>query len=59
MVNTHSLPPLIYASSLIDVPPDVLKEINDSSKHFIWEGKNAKIDQNTLIKILKGGPLSA
>ncbi len=34
---------------MIDTPPEALQEINDTIQSFIWEGKTAKIDQNTLI----------
>ncbi len=42
--------PLIYTSSLIDTPMEALKEINDIIQKKLWEGKIAKISQNTLKK---------
>ncbi len=48
--NTLALSPLIYTSSLIETPPEILKELNDIIQNFIWERKTAKITQNTLIK---------
>ncbi len=33
-----------------ETPPEALKEINDIIQTFIWEGKTAKIAQNTLVK---------
>ncbi len=55
IVNTIALSPLIYTSSLIDTPMEVLKEINDIIQNMIWEGKTAKISQNTLIKNINQG----
>ncbi len=57
IVNTLALSPLIYTSSLIETPPDILKETHDIIQNFIWEGKTAKIAQNTLIKNIEQGQL--
>ena len=57
IINTLALSPLIYTSSLIDTPPEALKCINDIIQNFIWEGKTAKIAQNTLIKNIDQGGL--
>ncbi len=57
IVNTLALSPLIYVSSLIDTPPEALKEISDIIQNVIWEGKTAKIAQNTLIKNIEHGGL--
>ncbi len=50
IVNTLALSPQIYSSSLIETPPENVKETNDIIQNFICEGKTAKIAQNTLIK---------
>ncbi len=55
-VNTLALSPLIYTSSLIETPPEILNETNDI-QNFTWEGKTAKIAQNTLIKNIEQGGL--
>ncbi len=55
IVNTLALSPLIYASSIIEIPPEAFKEIIDIIHNFIWEGKTAKIAQNTLIKNIDQG----
>ncbi len=34
---------------------EALKEINDIIQNFIWEGKTAKISQNTTIKNINKG----
>ncbi len=43
--------PLIYVSSLIETPPEAIREINDIIQNFIWERKTAKIAQNTYTNI--------
>ncbi len=50
IINTLALSPLIYTLSLIDTPKEALKEINDIIQKIIWEGKTAKISQDSLIK---------
>ncbi len=57
IVNSVALSPLIYTSSMIQTPPDTLKEINDIIQNFIWEGKTAKIAQKTLINNIDNGGL--
>ncbi len=57
IVNTLALSPLIYTSSIIETPPEILKETNDIIQNFIWEGKTAKIAQNTFIKNIEQGGL--
>ncbi len=42
---------------MIETPPDALKEIKDIIQNFIWEGKTAKIAQNTLVKNIDEGGL--
>ncbi len=43
---------------MIETPPEALKQINDIIQNFIWEGKTAKITQNTLIMNIDGGGLN-
>ncbi len=50
-------PPLIYVSNLIETPTEAKRETNDIIQNFIWEGKSAKIAQNTLIKNIELGGL--
>ncbi len=57
IVNTLALSRLIYVSSLIDTPPEALKETNVIIQNFIWEGKTPKFAQNTLIKNIEQGGL--
>ncbi len=57
IVNTLAQSPVIYTSSIIETRPEAFKEINDIIQNFIWEGKTAKIDQNTFIKNIDEGGL--
>ncbi len=57
IVNTIALYPLIYASCIIETPPEAFKEISDIIQNFIWKGKTAKIAQNTLVKNIDQGGL--
>ncbi len=57
IVNTLALSSLIHTSCLIETPPEMLKETNDIIQNFIWDGKIAKIAQNTLIKNIEQGGL--
>ncbi len=57
IVNTVALSPLIYTSTLIETPPEIIKETNDIIQNFIWEGKTTKIAQNTRIKNIEQGGL--
>ncbi len=46
-LNTLALSLLIYASNIIESPPEAFKEINDIIQTFICEGKTAKMAENT------------
>ncbi len=57
LVNPLALSPLIYTSSLIETPPEIVNETNDIIPNFIWEGKTANIAQNMLIQNIERGGL--
>ncbi len=57
IINTLALAPLIYDTSIIDIPKNVITEINNIILHFIWEGKTSKIAQSTLIQSIEHGGL--
>ncbi len=57
IVNTLALSLLIFTSSLIETPLEILKETNDIIQNFIWEEKPAKMAQNMLIKNIEQGGL--
>ncbi len=59
IIKTLALSPLIYTSSMIETPPEALKEINDIIQNIIWEGKTAKISKNTLVKNIDEGGFEA
>ena len=48
---------LIYNTSVLVIPEHYVKEINNLTFNFIWEGKPAKIKKKTIISDIKRGGL--
>ena len=47
VIKTLLLPKMIYASSVICTPSDVIKEFNNLFFHFLWNGKDKVIRLST------------
>ena len=57
IVKRLGLSKLIYNTSVLVNPEHYVKEINNLTFDFIWEGKPAKIEKKTVISDIKrGGP---
>lgn len=57
IVKTLGLSKLIYSTSVLVIPEHYVKEINNLTFNFIWEGKPAKIKKKTIISDIKRGGL--
>ena len=57
IVKTFGLSKLIYNSSVLVVPENLIKEIEKLIFSFIWDGKPAKIKKSTIIGERKHGGL--
>ena len=57
IVKTLDLSKLIYNTSVLVIPEHYVKEINNLTFNFIWEGKPAKIKKKTIISDIKRGGL--
>ena len=57
IVKTLGLSKLIYNTSVLVIPEHYVKEINNLTFNFIWEGKPAKIKKKTIISDIKRGGL--
>jgi exonuclease III len=56
IINSILIPKLIYPSTILDVPDEVIKSLSDIVKSFFWNWKRPKIQLDTLIrKVEKGG----
>ncbi len=51
----YALAPLIYVSSVIDIPEKANKKVDTIIQNLIWEGKTAKIKKYTLIQTIEKG----
>ena len=56
-MKTLGLLKLIYNTSVLVIPEHYVKEINNLTFNFIWEGKPAKINKKTIISDIKHGGL--
>ncbi len=57
LLNNSSLAPIIYASSVVNIPNKAICEINNLIQNFIWDGTTSKISQKTLIQQIDKGNL--
>ena len=56
IINSILIPKLIYPSTVLDVPGDIIKIASDLIKTFLWNWKSPKIKVDVLIrKIEQGG----
>ena len=56
IIKTFLISQLLYVSSAIDVPPDIIVELDNIIFDFIWKGKKPKLKRNILkMDIAKGG----
>ena len=56
-MKTLGLSKLIYNTSVLVIPEHYVKEINNLTFNFIWEGKPVKIKKKTIISDIKRGGL--
>ena len=56
IVNSLALPQMIYAASVLYVPPDIIHEVNSLIFSFLWP-KKAHVKKNTIIASLEEGGL--
>jgi len=57
IVKTLGLSKLIYNTSVLVIPEQLIKEINSIISNFIWDGKPSKIKKSTIIGERKHGGL--
>ena len=57
VIKTLGLSKLLCNTSLLVIPEHYVKEINNLTLNFIWEGKPAKIKKKTIISDMKRGGL--
>jgi exonuclease III len=56
IINSILIPKLIYPSTILDAPEEVVKEADNIIKNFFWNWKRPKIRLDVLVrKIEKGG----
>jgi hypothetical protein len=56
IINSILIPKLIYPSTILDVPGDIVKHASDLIKTFLWNWKSPKIKVDVLVrKIEQGG----
>jgi hypothetical protein len=56
IIKTFIISQLLFVSSALDVPDDIIKEVDNMIFQFIWNGKKAKIRRSILKKnIAEGG----
>jgi hypothetical protein len=55
IINSLLIPKLIYPSTILEVPPEIINEASDRIKTFFWNWKRPKIKIDTLIRKLEDG----
>ena len=53
VINTLAISPLLYLTSVIHVPPQVITEVKGLITDCLWDGKPAKIAYNVMIQSIK------
>ena len=57
IINTLTLSPLIYVSSVISTPIIVYREVDNIIQNFIWNGGSSKISKISLSQNMEKGGL--
>ena len=57
IINSILLPKLIYPSTILEVPEEVIKSLGNIIKSFFWNWKRPKIRLDTLIRKVENGGL--
>ena len=47
IINAKLLPKLLYQSSVLYTPPEIIKEFNSLVFHFLWNGKDKVTRRST------------
>ena len=48
--KTFALSQLLYVSSILNVPSDIIKEVEELMYHFLWNGKKHKVKKRVIIQ---------
>ena len=57
VINTLALSPLLYISSMMQVPTEVITESKKLILDFLWDGKGAKVKYDVLTQKIQNGGL--
>ena len=55
IIKSILLPKMIYPSSVLNAPPEVIKEFNSLEFHFLWNGKDKVTRRSTYAPYYLGG----